>query len=143
MTEYEMLYMTQVFLGNGMTDMLNFFSVLTAYLVAGYLAAHRLSFSMSVFATAAFVVFSVNAIIVMVSIGRQLQALLDHMHLFAQAGKGLDWNPVVAGPPPNLWIAGTAALALMLVGVIGSIYFFYQCRRSNHKAEAGPWHPKV
>lgn len=137
MTEFEMLSMTQAYHGNGMTAVMNFFSILTAYLVAGYLAGQRLSFSMSLFATAAFVVSSLNTIFLMYILGRQYQALLTEMHAFAQAGKGLAWSPIASGPAPNVWVAGVAALAVMFSGLVGGVYFFYQCRRVNLKAELG------
>jgi len=71
----------------------------------------------------------------MYGLGNQMQALLVQMHTFASTGKGLAWHPISSGPAPNIWIAGWATLTVMLCAVAGSIYFFYQCRRLNRKAE--------
>lgn len=62
MSEYEMLSVAQWHITNGMTGVLNMFTVLGAYLAAGYLAAHRISLVMAWFVTALFVAFSATAV---------------------------------------------------------------------------------
>lgn len=133
MTEYEMLSLVQGHVNLGGVILMNYFTMLTAYLVAGYLAAHRLTQSMSMFVTAAFVVSSAVFMYMLLRNGEALQAIFNEMHALAQAGKGLAWNPL-ASRPPNVDVLCYAALAIMAAGQIGGIYFFFQCRTHNRQA---------
>lgn len=137
MTEYEMISVAQQHVANGMTDVLNTFTVLGAYLAAGYLTAHRISLVMAWFVTALFVAFAAIGVLQLYGIGLQLQALLDHMHTEAVAGKALAWAPI-AHSKPDVFVPGYVILFVMIAATIGSVYFFFECRWRNMKAEAVP-----
>jgi hypothetical protein len=125
MSEYEMLSLLQTYLSNGMTIMANYFTIFTAYLVVGHLAAHRLAVSMSLFITAAFIVSSALSVLLMFRVGMGMSALFGHMHSVAVSGKALTWTQLSTGPAPDVWSAGYAALAIMVGAVVGAIYFFF------------------
>lgn len=133
MTEYEFLSLVQGHVNLGGVILMNYFSILTAYLVAGYLAAHRLTQSMALFVTAAFVTSCAIFMYMLMRNGEALQAIFNQMHALAQAGRGLAWNPL-ASRPPNVDVLCYAALAVMAAGVIGGVYFFFQCRVHNRQA---------
>jgi hypothetical protein len=137
MTEYEMLSVAQEYLANGMTDVLNTFTVLGAYLAAGYLAAHRISLMMAWFVTVLFVAFSAMGVFLLYGIGMQLQALMSQMHAEAVAGKVLLWHPI-AHTVPNVLASGYVMLFVMVAATAGSVYFFFECRRRNMAAETAP-----
>lgn len=136
MTDYEMISALQGYQSNGMTVMLNFFSFLVAYLAAGYLVAHRLSLLMALFVTALLLAVSLNSLVMLYTIGAALQGLLGHMYDTAVAGKGLAWTPLAKlSDPPNLWITGAVALGVMVLATAGAVFFFFECRSRNRKAE--------
>ena len=111
---------------------MNFFTILVAYLVAGYLAAHRLSLINAMFVTVLFAATSLISIMMMSRFGTLLQGLFAHMHAAAISSKVLQWHPV-ATQVPNVWAAGMVALAAMALASIGAIYFFFDCRRHNQR----------
>jgi hypothetical protein len=133
MSEYEMIAAAQGYAMWGMTLLMNFFTVLVAYLAAGYLAAHRLSLINAMFVTLLFAAISLNSMMVLSAIGTQLQALLVHMHEAAISSKVLLWHPVAA-QVPNIWSAGMVAIVAMALASVGAVYFFFDCRRHNQRA---------
>ena len=137
MTEYEMISAAQEYLANGLTAVLNTFTVLGAYLAAGYLAAHRISLVMAWFVTVLFVAYSAIGVFLLYGIGAGLQALLNQMHAEAVAGKALLWHPI-AHATPNVFVSGYVILFVMTAATIGSVYFFFECRSRNMKAETMP-----
>lgn len=139
MTEYEMVSAVQGFWNTGLTVMLNFFSFLIAYLAAGYLVAHRLSLLMALFVTALLLAVAVNSLGLLATIMAAFQGLVGHMHEVNASGKGLAWLPLARGTAThNVWIAGAIALIVMALATIGAVYFFFECRAQNRKAEADP-----
>lgn len=135
MTEYEMISAAQGYVAHGSVTLMNFFTVLVAYLVAGYLMAGRVNFLMALFITTLFVAFSAIGIATMYNLGNILQALLIHMHDAALAGKDLKWAPV-AQSTPNVWITGIVALTIMAFAVIGAVTFFFTSRAQQLKSAA-------
>jgi hypothetical protein len=141
MTEFEMAY-----LFNDMWIQINmlaqfYFTMLTAFLVASYVAAHRLTIPMAIVVIGAFVFTSIGTIR---NIYLQVQTMLGlatQMKALAQSGKGLAWHSVANMPPPlSGGIIGPVMLTLITAA---AVYFFFHCRRVNRKAEAGTWKPKV
>lgn len=59
------------------------------------------------------------------------------MHIEAVAGKALLWHPI-AHATPNVFVIGYVTLLLMSAAIVGSVYFFFECRSRNMKAEAAP-----
>lgn len=135
MSEYEMVSLAQEYIANGMTLLMNFFTVLVAYLAAGFFAGHRLSLATSLFVTALFVTFSSNSLFLMYGIGNTFQALLTHMHDSAATGKILAWHPF-ARQSPNVWLVGGVALVIMGLAIVGAVYFFFEFRRQDRRTQA-------
>jgi len=133
MSEYEMVSLTQEFVANGLTLLMNFFTVLVAYLAAGFLAGHRLSLATSLFVTALFVAFSANSLFLLYLMGNAFQALVTHMHDSAATGNVLAWHPF-ARQTPNAWLVGGVALVMMSLAVVGAVYFFFEFRRQDGKS---------
>lgn len=133
MSEYEMISAAQGYIAQGNVAIMNAFTVLAAYLAAGYLMAGRINLFMALFLTSLFVLFEANSILAMYTVGNILQALLIHMHEAAAMGKDLKWAPV-AQQPPNICIQGGAAIAVMVLAVVGAIAFFFMARARQLKS---------
>jgi hypothetical protein len=142
MSEFEMAYLhTELFNAVQLT-LTVYVSVLSGFLVLSYLAAHRLTRTMtaiSLFVYAGFsatVVFGANRVLV------SYAGLSREMHTFAGAGKGLAWHSTATLVP---WLPEALPFAFLAAGIlasIGSIVFFFHCRRVNRNAQSGAWRPK-
>lgn len=135
MTEFEIVSASQEYQNVGMTILMNFFSILTAYLAAGYLSAHRLTRAMAIFVTAMFVLLSMLFVLAYYRNVVQSIGLAGEMSNFAKAGKGLTWHPISSLPLASLEFSGyifmTVLLTIMTGGIVGGVYFFYDCRKRN------------
>jgi hypothetical protein len=141
MTEFEMAYMFNDMFINLVTQVQFFFTVLTAFLVASYAAAHRLTRSMTVVAVGLFAVVSAGSILNIYRQSQAMSGLAETMKAAAASGKGLAWHPVA-----DLYdwqLRGVGGIAFFLLAVAAAVYFFFHCRHVNRKAEAGMWKPKV
>lgn len=78
--------------------------------------------------------YSATLVIMFSNLFVLIQALFDHMHAEAAAGRALMWSPIAQAPPITS-IIGSVALIVMVVAIAGSIYFFFECRTRNMKAE--------
>lgn len=145
MTEFEMAYL--------LTDMQSalanytatFFTGVSGFLVSGYVAAHRLNRTMLAVVLSLYTVWFVPVVFMMSRMGISFSGLLHEMHQFAAAGKGLQWHAAATAIAPD-WLFDLGPYPMYLFGVAvycGTMYFFLHCRRVNHKAEGGAWHPKV
>jgi hypothetical protein len=136
MTEYEMLAAAQGQVNILMTDVMNMFTVMASYLVVGYLAAHRISFAMALFVTALFVLFSLSSVMLQAGSTSTLLAVIGHITAEAAGGKAFAWWHGVGRPLPGVQVVTVyAVLLVMAAAVIGSVYFFFECRWRNMKAE--------
>jgi hypothetical protein len=143
MTEFEMAYLQNdmlIGLGSGASY---FFAMLTAFVVASYLVAHRLTKEMAAIVVGIFIVASCGSIVTMYRVMDSLAGLGREMKAFAGAGKGLAWHGITRTPEWGLESARYLGSALFIVATIAAVYFFFHSRRVNRKAEAGGWHPKT
>jgi hypothetical protein len=144
MTEFEMAYLMTDMQGALMTSTTTLTTITSAFLVTGYVVGHRLSRSM---ACAAIVVFAWSFISTAFITSRQIVSLLGlvgQINEYAAAGKGLGWH--AAARPIIGWAFDGGPYLFMLfcaVVFVGSILFFFHARRTNKKAEAGTWHPRI
>lgn len=145
MSEFEMAYLMNDMMGTASTEFLNWVSVVTAFLAAGYIVSHRLDRWMI---GAVLFVYSytylgmVRPMLVQIA---NIQGLAGKMETFAKAGKGLDWHAVSHGLLPQWLIDAediTNVVTFALVYLV-TVAFFFQQRRFNRKAEAGTWKPKT
>ena len=92
MTEFEIAYLHAELVNSMGFIFTGFFTVLSAFLVASYLVAHRLTRTMSVIDVGMFVFFTVGAIFLNYRTMQSLGGLTLQMHQMAQAGSGLAWH---------------------------------------------------
>lgn len=136
MTEYETFAALQANLTFGQTLQTNFYTFISAYLVAGYLAGHRINLSLALFITVGFLVLSAIFMVGWESVYRTNQALMGEMRNAAKVGTGFAWLPSLKSPPMlDADLRHYVLMALSAAGVIGSVYFFFQSRRVNRAAE--------
>lgn len=140
MTEFELVSAMQGYANYGTGLLMDFFSILTAYLAAGYLAAHRLTRAMASFVTAIFLVLS---ILFVLAFYRTFVLQIDlggEMVNFAKVGKGLAWHPVslasTAGVTHFGYVFMATLLTIVISAIVGGVYFFYDCRKRNMQATA-------
>ena len=142
MTEYEMASLWVDTFGLVQITTSLFFTALSAFMVASFVAAHRLTATMTAVAMGLFVLF--NAV-VLFALSRQLlafQGLVLEMQRVADASNGLAWHVVARTPAPVLSLALTATIWVYVLATVAAIYFFFHCRAVNRKAEAGELLPK-
>ena len=134
MTEYEMasLGTMQATMLDGV--LMNFFTILTAYLVAGYAASHRLSFTVAIFLTALFSVICMYLIARYWAIGSQIIDLIALERVQFLAGKGFTWSVGVRNPPERGYVMLDIVVGVMTAAALGSIYMFFLLRRRNRAA---------
>jgi len=132
MTDYEILSLFSEFAGNTQDTFINYVGVLTAFIVAGYLVADKLTKMMLVILVA---LFSIVAI-------QQGTALLlhwgDQAGLLAeiQAREELSWHGAHRAPP---WASGIFYATYFLAvfgGYIGALIFFFDRRRGETASRA-------
>lgn len=144
MTEFEMAYLMTDMQGALMTSMTTLTTITSAFLVAGYVVSHRLNRLM---VGAAIGVFAWSFVSTAFITSRQIVSLLglvEQIHDYAAAGKGLAWH--AAASPLIRWALDGGPyffIGFCFLVFIGSLAFFLHCRRVNRKAEAGAWHPKI
>ena len=137
MTEYELLNASQGQANILLTNLTNTFSIMTAYLVVGYFAAHRISRAMALFVTALFVLWCIQSLMLGLGSTLVLLNIVAEMRAEAHAGKAFLWWPALAKPSVGFdLIVVYAAFAMVIAASIGSIYFFFECRSRNMRAEA-------
>ena len=109
------------------------FSTLSAFLVAGYLAAHRLTRFMVSFVVIAFVWWSFTISLAFYRLTTDFFGLRHEMHVAATGGKGLAWHSAaqIDGGVYSPIVFSVIWLTLNLC----AIYFFFHCRRMNRKVE--------
>jgi hypothetical protein len=143
MSEFEMAYLQNdimIALGSAVSY---YFTMLTAFLVASYTVAHRLTRSMVAVVVSIFVLAATGSIVMIFRITQSLSGLAGEMRAFAAAGKGLKWHFVTQAPEWSLTMSRYVGTALFIAAAAGAVYFFFHSRRANRKAEVGAWHPKV
>ena len=132
MSEYELLSLLQTQVTTIGTELMDYFTILTAFLVAGYVAAHRIPFSMALFVALMFTVsalfFAMNVMGAYAAtklILAGLRALPDTRMAFLSAQS-----------PLAVDLVADVALLIMLGGIVGGVFFFFQSRYLNRRANA-------
>ena len=135
MTAYEMGSLHAQLGDNINAQFSNWLAILSLYLGAGYLIAHRLSLSSAVALTGVFVVllgvftFSMfRTLTGFVGLSREIRAL-------AEQGKGLEWHAAATMPAWALDLFTTNAMVMLWLAIVGAVYFFFSSRRQNLKTQ--------
>jgi hypothetical protein len=114
------------------------FTTVSAFLVAGYLAAHKLTRFMTATVITVYTLWLGGAVMNIVRIAMNLDGLLQQMHLMAERGQGLQWHLVASAYPQwSLTVAVGSTLFLFGVVYVASVVFFFQSARQSRTAEAG------
>ena len=130
MTDYEVLSLFNEMAANTQGAFMNFVAILSAFLIAGYLAAHRLSKTMTIIVIALFTVAAVQEGAVMIlHWGDQVGLLAD-----IYSRETLSWHGATRGGPllgPFFdWAFGITVIG----GYIGALVFFFHQRRVGLKS---------
>lgn len=144
MTEFEMAYLVTDMQIAVSTTFATLFTITSAFLLAGYYAAHRLTplmigvliviYAWSFFGTT----FMINRELI------SLFGLAGEINTYASTGNGLQWHAAANPAPAWLLSVGVVlAFCLNVIIFIATLVFFFHCRRVNRKSEAGAWKPKV
>lgn len=144
MTEFEMAYLLTDMQSAMANEFAILFSLLFGFLGASYVAAHRLSRMMLSVAIPSYTLlyFLVGGLLKALSVS--FFGLISQMHAFSASGKGLLWH-ASATAAPAFWIPVVPYVVptILLLTYVGSLVFFFQCRRVNRKTEMGAEAPKV
>ena len=146
MTEFEIAYLLndiQVAIA-AYSSML--FTMMSAFLVAGYVAAHRLSALMIALLIGIYAYAFFGTSFVISGLMTTMFGLAGQIDARAAAGSELQWhNAVVADAIPATVRPLLPPINLVMTTVIfaATLVFFFHCRRVNRKVEGSVWHPKV
>jgi hypothetical protein len=140
MTEYEMASLVtdmQAALAAGSIELA---TIVSGFLVAGYVAAHRLSRLMIAIVLGVYTFWFFGAAFILSRQFISLSGLVTEIHNFATAAKGLQWH-AAAGEIPSEWMMNSlgpvVSYFIFPIMFAGSVVFFFHCRRVNRKAEIG------
>jgi hypothetical protein len=136
MTEYELAALYAQMGDNVAAQFTNWVTILSIYLGAGYLVAHRLTFGSALVFTGIFVVVGGGAANVMVQAIRGLMGVAHEIRLFAEQGKGLAWHQAALAPAFAETTFPIGSGVLLAVVLIGAVYFFWSSRRQGLKTAA-------
>ena len=112
----------------------NWLAILSVYLGAGYLVAHRISFPSAIALTImAAVTLGSFARLISQTVG-SFVGVSDEIKKISRQGGGLEWHQATTVPDfAKEWFP-TNSFISMLVIVAFAIYFFFSSRRHNLKA---------
>ena len=137
MTEYELLSAAQGQTNILLINLTAMFSIMTAYLAVGFLAAHRISLAMALFVTALFLLWCLTSL--MLGLGTTLVGfnITAEMRAQAHAGRAFLWWPGLARETGGFgYFAAYTAFVVVVAANLGAVYFFFECRWRNMKADA-------
>ena len=131
MTDYEVLSLFNEMSANTQGAYMNFVAILSAFLIAGYLAAHRLSKTMTIIVIALFTVAALQEGCVSFLLwGDQLGLMVD-----MRAHAALSWHGASrVGPLLGIFFYSTFA-ATIIGGYIGALVFFFHQRHVGLKSD--------
>ena len=137
MTEYEMASLANDYRNSIGTTSGMAFTTVSAFLVAGYLAAHKLNRFMTATVITVYTVWLGGAVANIVRTATNLDGLVQQMHLMAAQGQGLQWH-LASNAYPEWSFAVAMGVTLFLFGAVyvASVVFFFQSARQSRKAEA-------
>jgi hypothetical protein len=131
MTAYELASLHAQISDNVNAQLTNFLTLLSLYLGAGYLIAHRLTLWSAIALTGIFVVVESGFSTVMYRTLASLIGLSREIRKLAEQGQDLQWHQAVGMPDWVLNWLPTNSLILLWVIVVAAVYFFFASRRHN------------
>lgn len=133
MTAYELASLHSQISDNLNAQLTNWLAILSVYLGAGFLIAHRLTLLSAVAVSGIFVLLLGSYANVMFRSLRGLMGLVLQIRKFAEQGAGLEWHEALLMPAFSIDMFPIASLIMMWLGIIGAIYFFFSSRHQNLK----------
>lgn len=136
MSEFEMASLHVELFNSVQSSVTVFLTVLSAFLVTSYFAAHRLRPAMAAIGVIAYAGFEVANLMGTSATLRSYAGLTREMQAYAASGRGLAWHNT---SDALLWIVGALQPGMLVLGVVvlgASIYFFFHYRRANRLAQA-------
>lgn len=134
MSEYELASLHTQMFGLIFSANVALFGVVSAFMVASFLAAHRLSRTMAFLAVLLFTLYAVGAVIATIASGLNFMRLSAYMHDFAAAGRGLSWHLTSQSTAEEArYISFSVTVASVLLSHCAAIIFFFHCRHVNGK----------
>jgi hypothetical protein len=133
MTEYELASLFTAISQTLGAQLSNYLTVVSLYLGAGYLVAHRLTLASAIIFTGIFLVVNLGLIQVTYTTLKGQMGVALQIKAFAEQGKGLQWHQGALMPdwvPTYMPVNG---VILLTVIVLGAVYFFFASRRHNLK----------
>jgi hypothetical protein len=136
MTEYEMASLANDYRDSMGTAAAMAFTTVSAFLVAGYLTAHKLNRFMTATVVTVYTLWLAGAVTNIVFIAINTDGLRRQMHLMAEQGQGLQWH--LASSYSQSYVAAAVGVTLVVFAIIylASVVFFFQSARQSRKAEA-------
>ncbi len=134
MTEYELVSLLQTQINTIGTEIMDYFTILTAFLVAGYVASHRLTRSMAIFVTIMFVVSALFFVVSVMGDYEVTKVMMGELRSMAATGAGFQWVHRAQQSPLAADVISNVALIMMLSGIVGGVYFFFQSRQHDRAA---------
>jgi hypothetical protein len=134
MTAYELAALYVQTSDNVAAQFTNWITILSLYLGAGYLVAHRLTFASALVFTGIFVIVAVGSANVMVRAIVSLMGVGHEIRVLAEQGKGLTWHQAAVVPAYFETAFPVGSAVLLGVVLIGAVYFFFSSRRENLKS---------
>jgi len=135
MTEFEMASLHAELIGLLATQFMGYFTVLSAFMVASYLAAHRLTATMAVIGVGSFGLFCLATMFTASRTLASVQGLSNQMRKFAEAESGLAWHGIAQTPQAVQEFTVSVAMSVLIVSAASGAYFFFHCRRVNRQAQ--------
>jgi hypothetical protein len=133
MTEYELVNMNNELVNTGIMMLTAYFSTVTGFLVAAYVAAHRLTKSMVATIVGLFLWSCFTLTMTMYRLIVDFIGLRNQIYEYARTGKGLSWHSASFYPIPDY--ATYIVPSTWTIVAIAAVYFFFHCRRVNRKVE--------
>lgn len=132
MTEYETAYLFKELIDSAGNATINYVSVLFGFLVAGYLAAPRLSKAMSGILVGLFVFFALMMIFTVNRTMAVTASLVNDVRLSAAGGDtALAWHPIVYEPANFIEYFVPLYTGLLIASFVAALVFFFHCRRGG------------
>lgn len=128
MSEYEMTYLIGETAANTQAMLMNIFSIVSAYLVVAYLAAHKLTKIMVTFVNGLFISMMLVFSIQLERHVGVLNSLVKEAQSMAISGDGLEWHPSIETPLEVFGWLPLFVTMLCLVAMIGALAFFFHAR---------------
>lgn len=133
MSEYELASLHTQMFGLIFSANVALFGVVSAFMVASFLAAQRLNRTMAFLAVFLFALYASGALIANGAVGENFMRLSKYMHDYAASGRGLSWHVTSQARSLELrQIAYAFTMGSMVLSHLAAIFFFY-CRHVNGK----------